>query len=49
MFVNMCQNELIKMATVMATAEGVQQGQQWSVPYSLTQGRLDIDNGTLWT
>ena len=42
-FVNVCQNENVKVAT-STLVEG--RGEQWMIPYSLTPAREDLDKGT---
>ncbi|KAG5265535.1 hypothetical protein AALO_G00243550 [Alosa alosa] len=43
-FINICSNELIRTAECKAVAEDGRKGLNWSLPYSLTPGRLDVDS-----
>ncbi|XP_062378258.1 protein kintoun [Sardina pilchardus] len=44
-FINICSNELIKIAECQAVVdEDGRRGLNWSLPYSLTPGRLDVDS-----
>ena len=41
-FINVCQNENVKVATPTSVEE---RGEQWMIPYSLTPPREDLDKG----
>ena len=45
LFLNLCQNELVGMATAVPSASAGKGCQKWSIPYSLTPPKEDIDSG----
>ena len=47
-FVNVCQSEAVEKATATrGTGERGQRGEQWSIPFSLSPSREDVDKGAL--
>lgn len=45
LFLNLCQNELVGVATAVPSADAGKGAQKWSIPYSLTPPKEDIDSG----
>ena len=44
-FINVCQSSTVAKATATITQRPEGKGQTWSIPYSLTTVREDVDHG----
>ena len=45
LFLNLCHNEMVGLATAVPSTDAGKVGQKWSIPYSLTPPREDFDSG----
>ena len=45
LFLNLCQNDMVGVATAVPCADGEKVGQKWSIPYSLAPPREEVDSG----
>ena len=44
-FINICQSDIVAKATTTPGRQSDGKGDHWSIPYSLTTVREDIDHG----
>ena len=46
-FINICQSDIVAKATTRPGKQHDNKGNHWSIPYSLTTVREDVDHGKL--
>ena len=44
-FINVCQSDMVAKATATPSQKSDGKGDQWSIPYSLTTVKDDVDHG----
>lgn len=44
-FINVCQSDMVAKATATPSQKSNGKGDQWSIPYSLTTVKDDVDHG----
>lgn len=47
-FINICQSGMVARATATPGQQSENKGDNWSIPYSLTTVREDVDHGNIF-